>query len=178
MHYAHPLARLAAFFIDFVLYGIAVRIINTLFISFTRPTAADLESISAFLWLNMGLVACVMLAYFTLFEGLLMRATPGKLLLKLRVANTSGAPTAFSPRIARSLFKMLPFLLMMVLGVSIKTLQYNGLYGVPSGSMPMIKAAGSLLVVVLAAVSYGLVFTHASRRALHDRIAGTVVIKA
>ena len=178
MKYTNILLRLVAFVIDFILYGIVVRQINIRFMPFIHPksyTSENIESAVSFAWLNMAAVALFIFAYFALSEGILLRATIGKMIVRLRVANANGVKITFGVAILRSIFKMLPIISFMCLGIFIKSQAMRNNPG--AYDMNLIQTIGSYLILAYAIISFGLIFW-GKQQTLYDKVAKTFVIRA
>lgn len=107
-------------------------------------------------------------AYFTWCEGGPRQATLGMRALGLQVRTTDGSPVGRPRALLRTVVKLLPFEinhLVMLLPVP--------LFLVPDSPRVWLFA----IVYALLALYLGLAFASPRRQSLHDRVAGTVVVR-
>jgi uncharacterized RDD family membrane protein YckC len=123
----------------------------------------------------MTMAAVVLLGY-SLTE-VFGAASPAKRLLKLRIAGVDHGPPPAGRRAARWAVKYVPVLLYL-LGSTLVAVWVQGPAG-PSGRMTVVAMMPSIVgMVTTLAVLGGFFLTLSSqRRALHDLVAGTVVLR-
>ncbi len=174
------LLRLLAFIIDFVVLRF-LYLLNDQIISLWKrhlfasgiDIRTNFDVATQVLWVHFGLQIAMMLAYFTFADGILVKASLGKLVTRLRIIRTDGQSLSVGISFIRSALKMLPFILFMALGeVVLVAKWYKWELGFD------LPTVGSTVIAIFAAVSYGLVFTNPGKQTLHDKVAKTVVAKA
>lgn len=77
-----------------------------------RRIASESPDIDADLWIVRGVYLAFPWLYFTVFEGSSMQATPGKLLMKVIVTDSSGYVPGYGRAALRSLAKYVSFLIL------------------------------------------------------------------
>jgi uncharacterized RDD family membrane protein YckC len=158
--------RFGAGVLDTTLLGITITAVNLVWFNpvelLTRVSKGDPAALA---WMALGLFGWVL--YYSLFESI-RGATPGKMLLGLRVVSPGNSPPSFPRALVRALMYVvmpaLPHWLLFATGV------YNSF-----DSFALQQGAGLLLYIVLA-----MLFVTARRRngfaAVHDLLTGTRVV--
>ena len=123
------------------------------------------------------------LLYSTIFLGKCGR-TPGKIMTSLRVIGADGGVLTQRQTFLRSLIKWTPIFAILVLAAALTPVPTTSPPSVPDtpsigpDASPAASAAVvSLVGLAVAVVLMGLARSHPDRQALHDRIAGTYVIR-
>lgn len=112
--------------------------------------------------------------YYSLFEGFWKNATLGKLLFKLYVAKVDGQIANIEDSIIRYLSKWISLVFLLV--VHIFTFMLDFLY-VPNFIILIIFFLGSCAAFVISIAQYFLIFRTQKKQALHDIMAGTIVLQ-
>jgi uncharacterized RDD family membrane protein YckC len=174
------LIRLLAFIVDFIILRILYLLNDQIIGMWKRNIFAsgidirtNVDVATQVLWVHFALQIFVMLAYFTLCDGILLKASVGKLITKLRVTRLDNQSLSFGISLCRSTVKMLPFILMMALGEIVLVAKWHNAELV-SFDLPTI---GTIVIAIFAAISYGFAFTNKDRQTLHDKMAKTTVVK-
>ncbi|MGE5391602.1 MAG: RDD family protein [Deltaproteobacteria bacterium] len=142
--------RWAAYFID----GFIVGIISKVFL---------FGGSGVYNWATLAL----MLVYSAGFEGSEKQATPGKLTMKLRVIRADGTDVSYSRALARNTAKILgPILVAVMFGI------IGGLLNIGKPSLYM------MLYFLVFLIDCLFIFWTPNNQALHDIIAGCMVVRA
>ena len=168
------LRRAAAFALDQIPVGIYLGVLGALVWAVDHAGSMGLQPAGAVgpwtvQWLVFGLITLPLLMYHACWEGSVVRATPGKLLLGLRVTSIRGGALSLERALLRSGVKFAPVLgLQFLLGV--------WSFGMPTaeGGLPVGLLISSLVLLVLWAL---VVARPRGGRGLHDRCAGASVVR-
>ena len=155
--------RVLASIVDsFVQFVVAVMFIFAAFLSdsslYAAVKAEDVETLRAMQIYFLGFMVLITLSYHTLFESSPMQATPGKLLLAIKVTNSIGEQ--IGP--LQAAFRSWPLWIVGVFSV------IDAATG--SGGSAMIANLLSLVACIVVA------FT-AQKQGLHDMMAGTLMVR-
>jgi len=160
------LRRFACIFVDGLLLGVVGLLLHFVILGtpFFNPRDQNLRSLLADEAVASTLGVILGLAYFTYFHGL-RGQTPGKMAGKIKVVNLDGSPITYSKALVRALFYSGPQLLTPI--------TFFIVLESPGAATAFQVVVGIYAIVnVLCAL-----FDRAQQRALHDRLAGTRVIK-
>lgn len=113
----------------------------------------------------------VLILYFTWLEGAPSGMTLGKLALNMKVVGERGGPANRKAALARSLVKMGPLALMYA-----AALWLPPALGRSVASPAAVSGTVNLVLGFLALAGFALTLVTVHRRALHDLVAGTVVV--
>jgi len=182
--YTGILRRLAAFIIDFLVIRcvllVAANMLFTFLLSVLRGDAmlpSTPEANIALAWMRFGMLVCIWIAYFTVFEASRLRGTPGKMVMNIQVARTTPAPRMFPTALLRTLIKISPILLFQAYGLWMAAEYTRGNF---TAGYQLMQAKDVLYetLLVYALLLYGSVFYTKRSQALHDVISKTMVIPA
>ncbi len=114
----------------------------------------------------LGFNLLIWIAYSVYFEGG-RGATPGKILLGLRIVRIDGGAPDYQQIFVRCLIKLIPLLALLL----------SALAGMESGFPPLLRA-GVILIGLLPSLIWTVTLhRHPMRQAPHDRLAHTCVIR-
>ena len=176
----YSIKRCAAFLID-VLIGIVIIAVTNKIVPalITLQSVRSFASLPVMLWSLYAADMAALISYFFLCEGILLPATIGKMLMKLRVV-TLNAPRHRMAIFLRTLSKLAPIIIFEYLTYTVlidsRIEQHmHGPNELPATPLT-ITCMGSALIAYLI-ISYGMAFFNSKKQALHDKIAKTIVIQ-
>ncbi len=161
--YAGFWRRVLASIVDsFLQFAVATVFILAAFLSdgslYAAVEAEDLETLRAMQIYFVGFMVLIILSYHTLFESSPMQATPGKLLLAIKVTNSIGEQ--IGP--FQAAFRSWPLWIIGVFSV----------IDAATGS-----GGSSLIANLLSSVACIVVAFTAQKQGLHDMMAGTLMVR-
>jgi uncharacterized RDD family membrane protein YckC len=160
------LRRFACIFVDILLLGAVFALIQFTMLGtvFSNPRSLNVQRLVAHATMASVLTIVIGLAYFSLFHGL-RGQTPGKMAGKIKVVNPDGTAISYPKALVRALFYDGPQLLApLTFSFALQSPEVVNVFN------------GVGIVYGIANVLFAL-FDRAQQRALHDRLAGTRVIK-
>ena len=164
--------RLGAAAIDAVAMYVLNMAATFIVVPLAMAGAATTRQFTRVLGLTLAVTAALWLGYAS--TELVGRASPAKRLLKLRIAAADGGEATLGQRARRWGLKFLPVLLYLAAGAVMYAMIFRSSYGPNAWFLvPQIAVLGSVLVV------FGGFFATLGRerRALHDYLGGTVVLR-
>ena len=114
----------------------------------------------------LGFNLLLWIAYSVYFEGG-RGATPGKILLGIRIVRADGGALDYQQVFVRCLVKLVPLLALLL----------SALAGIGSGLSPLLRAGVLLTGLLPALIWAATLHRHPKRQAPHDRLARTCVIR-
>lgn len=175
LHYAGFWRRFAAYWLDFLIFVPAIGL------SFWLGEKSRLFNLYSYLpWLVFGL-------WFHVYLVKRYGGTPGKLMLKIRITRVDGSPVSYREAILRHsvlfVLSTLQSIALIIATFSMSDSEYLSL-SFMARSQRLVEISPSwyqpitLLMNIWIWSEFVIMLTNKRRRALHDFIAGTVVVRA
>lgn len=175
LHYAGFWRRFGAFWLDFLIFLPAIGL------SFWLDEKSRMFNLYSYLpWLVFGL-------WFHVYLVKRYGGTPGKLMLKIRITRVNGSPLSYREAILRYsvlfVLSSLQSIALIIATFSMSDSEYLSLSFMGRGQR-LVEIAPSwyqpitLLMNIWIWSEFVIMLTNKRRRALHDFIAGTVVVRA
>ena len=175
LNYAGFWKRVLAFLIDFGIYAVPLVILNNWLISYTR-----------YYGLYFLLVAFPFIYWYQVLLVAAYGCTPGKYLLKLRIAKLDGANITFKEAHRRYvvylLFSIASSIAIILAATHVSdaeyfSLDYAGRIALISNHQPSWSNLIDILMLLWMFAAFFSMLSNKQRRALHDFLAGTVVLQ-
>ena len=127
-------------------------------------------------WIQVSIGFIIWITYFAVFEHSSLRATPGKMVIKLKVFYLENDSIVLAS-ILRNLIKVSPIILFQSYGIHIATEQFlsetNGYGRLPPENTSFV----SWLILIYVAFLYSPALFNKQKQTIHDLMAKTIVVK-